>query len=104
MSDTPDFYTRATEQLRTMAGDDTVVLATINGERMHMQTRTPRGPRELVHIARRLLEEARDQFDEISTSDTADAGERAYADDRIEDIEAAIEDLIDADALGEGEV
>ena len=61
MTNAPDFYARATEQLRAADGADTVVLATMNDKLMHLQTRAPRGPAELVHIARRLLEDAADQ-------------------------------------------
>lgn len=52
----------AIETLRRAPADDTTIVAAINGERMIMHTATPRGPSELVHIARRLLEEARDQY------------------------------------------
>lgn len=79
--DHPDFITRATQQLREaeIGGPDTIVLATMNGERLVMQTRTPRGPRELVHIARRLLEEALDQFDDpASACAPADEDDEAY--------------------------
>jgi hypothetical protein len=104
MSDTPDFHTRATEQLRTMEGDDTVVLATMNGERMHLQTRAPRGPAEMVHIARRLLEEARGQYTEgeaaaPSAYEGAPLGELA---EQIEDALARLPDLNAATDDGEG--
>lgn len=100
MSATPDFYTRATEQLRTMAGDDTVVIGTLNGERMHLQTRAPRGPAELVHIARRLLEEARDQYAEAATEAT-DAAAIDRAVDCGDSLDEAISLLPDLSAAAE---
>lgn len=96
MSDTPDFYTRATDQLRSAAGDDMVVLVTLNGERMHMQTRAPRGPKELVHVARRLLEEARDQFAEAEAEAPNEAAEQAAAHPKA-CIECALAELAEND-------
>jgi hypothetical protein len=98
---TPDFYTRAAEQLRTANGDDTVVIATLNGEFMHMQTRTPRGPAELVQIARRLLEEARDIYDD-EAQDRDGAKERVLAADMIEDALELLPDMNADDDDAEG--
>jgi hypothetical protein len=104
MSDTPDFMARVGQQLANIDDTgDTVVVATANAGRLVMQTRTRRGPAELVYIARRLLEEARDLYDEIANAETSDAGERAYAEDRSEDIGAALDDLIDPDAIDDEE-
>lgn len=100
MSDTPDLFARAAEQLRSAANPDegdTIVVATLNAGRMVMQTRTPRGPGELVHIARRLLEEARDAYDEIADG-PGDAAVRAAAEDAAVDIGDAIEAITDAEA------
>jgi hypothetical protein len=92
MSATPDFFTRATDQLRDLDGTDTVVLATLNTSRMVMQTRTPRGPAELLHIARRLLEEARDAYDAIER-DPPDDIARLHAEETANDIDMALEYL-----------
>jgi len=105
MSHPPDFITRATEQLRTASlgggpDDDTVVLATLNAGYMVMQTITPRGPAELVQIARRLLEEARDLYDDES-QDRDGAKERVLAADILEDVLELLPDL-NADDDGEG--
>ena len=100
MQPIPDFATRASAQLVAAEADDTVVIATLNGELMHMQTRTPRGPAELVQIARRLLEEARDLYDD-EAQDRDGAKERVLAADMLEDVLELLPDL-NADDDGEG--
>lgn len=97
MSDIPDFYTRATEQLRTTEGDDTVVIATMNVERMHLQTRAPRGAAELVHIARRILDDALEQATEAEAASTTEAEGEPHETLRVS-IEDALAALPDPDA------
>jgi hypothetical protein len=100
MSDTPDFMARVGQQLANIDDTgDTVVVATANAGRLVMQTRTPRGPAELVYIARRLLEEARDLYDEIEGFDAQGAADRA------EEIVQALDALPnpDADAVDDEE-
>lgn len=92
----PDFLARATDQLRHMAGDDTVVLATLNADLMHLQTRAPRGPAELVQIARRLLEEA---VDDLIGIEAADAEPQAGNAERLRiAVEGALAELPDMNA------
>lgn len=98
----PDFLARATDQLRHMAGDDTVVLATLNSDLMHLQTRSPRGPAELVQIARRLLEEAHDLYAEAEAEAPNDAAAEA-AGERIAILNDALGILPDPDEIAEGE-
>jgi hypothetical protein len=97
---TPDFYTRAAWQLRTANGDDTVVIATLNGEFMQMQTRAPRGAPELVYLARRLLDEASDLCIEAESAAESDNLAEPHAELRcaIEDALASLPDMAaDAD-------
>ncbi len=102
MPDMPDFTSRAVDQLRNAAGDDTVVLATLNTGRMILQTVAPRGPAELVHIARRLLEEAHDRYAEEEAEAPNDAA-AARAGDRIAILNDALGILPDPDEIAEGE-
>jgi hypothetical protein len=100
LSDTLDFMARVGQQLATIDDTgDTVVVATANAGRLVMPTRTPRGPAELVYIARRLLEEARDLYDEIEGFDAQGAADRA------EEIVQALDALPnpDADAVDDEE-
>ena len=98
----PDFLARATDQLRHMAGDDTVVLATLNADLMHLQTRAPRGPGELVHIARRLLEEAHDLYAEIE-AEAPNNAVAALAGERIAILNDALGILPDPDEITDEE-
>jgi hypothetical protein len=101
LSDTPDFMARVGQQLANIDDTgDTVVVATANAGRLVMQTRTPRGPAELVQIARRLLEEARDRYDE-EADDRDGAKERVLAAYMLEDVLGLLPDL-NADDDGEG--
>lgn len=97
MPNTPDFYTRATAQLRAADGDDTVVLATLNGELMHLQTRAPRGAAELVQIARRILDAASDMAIEAESAAESDNLAAPHAELRcqIEDALAMLPDMND---------
>lgn len=105
MSHTSDFFTRAAEQLRSAANPDegdTIVVATVNAGRMVMQTRMPRGPDELVHIARRLLEEAQDRYAEAEADAPNDAAAE-LAGERIAILNDALGILPDPDEIAEGE-
>jgi hypothetical protein len=60
---------RALETLTSAQPGSTIVAATMNAETMALHTFAPRGPKDIVHIARRLLEEARDQYAEAAAGD-----------------------------------
>ncbi len=103
MPDNSDFFARVAMQLQA-ADDtgDTIIVATLNAGRMVMQTHTPRGPNELVHIARRLLEEAHDRYAEAEAEAANDAAAE-LAGDRIAILNDALGILPDPDEIGEEE-
>jgi hypothetical protein len=95
MSAQPGFLAAAITQLSYVAAnDETAVVATMSTKRMFMQTRTPRGPGDLVHIAIRLLEEVRDEFDAADTGTASAADDAAF---HAACIQAALDELTKID-------
>lgn len=82
-----------TDDLRRARSTDTIVVAVLGEADMVLQTRIPRGPDDLVHLGRRILEEARDVLRERPTPTTM--REQDALDDKIAMVENAIDCLPD---------